>query len=247
MTILRSTSKDKSNRVVEVLLASVRSSELMLGKIIGIGLSAVFQLLVWAFFIIVGLLIFKEYIFTDIFDPSNYEGMQFATDVKNDILLNSSASRYNMFIELIYHRINYGVMLPVFFMFFAASYFFYASFFMTIGATAGSESDGQQFIIPIFLLLFLSFYAGFEAIYAPESFLAVFFAYFPFTAAMTTLINVSIGVTTSGIFQIIFSFLFLLFNAFVFLAIAARLFKNGILNSGHRLNWKTIFQWLKKQ
>jgi ABC-2 type transport system permease protein len=197
MTILRSTSKDKSNRVVEVLLASVRSSELMLGKIIGIGLS--------------------------------------------------SASRYNMFIELIYHRINYGVMLPVFFMFFAASYFFYASFFMTIGATAGSESDGQQFIIPIFLLLLLSFYAGFEAIYAPESFLAVFFAYFPFTAAMTALINVSIGVTTSGVFQIIFSFLFLLFNAFVFLAIAARLFKNGILNSGHRLNWKTIFQWLKKQ
>ena len=246
MTILRSTSKDKSNRVVEVLLASVRSSELMLGKIIGIGLSAVFQLLVWAFFIIVGLLIFKEYIFTDIFDPSNYEGMQFATDVKNDILLNSSASRYNMFIELIYHRINYGVMLPVFFMFFAASYFFYAAFFMTIGATAGSESDGQQFIIPIFLLLLLSFYAGFEAIYAPESFLALFFAYFPFTAAMTALINVSIGVTTSGAFQIFFSFLFLLVNAFVFLAIAARLFKNGILNSGHRINLKTIFQWLKK-
>ena len=247
MTILRSTSKDKSNRVVEVLLASVRSSELMLGKIIGIGLSAVFQLLVWAFFIIVGLLIFKEYIFTDIFDPSNYEGMQFATDVKNDILLNSSASRYNMFIELIYHRINYGVMIPVFLMFFVASYFFYAAFFMTIGATAGSESDGQQFIIPIFLLLLLSFYAGFEAIYAPESFLAVFFAYFPFTAAMTALINVSIGVTTSGAFQIFFAFLFLLLNAFVFIAIAARLFKNGILNSGHRINLKTIFQWLKKR
>lgn len=246
MTILRSTSKDKSNRVVEVLLASVRSSELMLGKIIGIGLSALFQLLVWAFFIIIGLLIFKEYIFTDIFDPSNYEGMQYATDVKNDILLNSSVSRYNMFVELIYHRINYGVMIPVFLMFFAASYFFYAAFFMTIGATAGSESDGQQFIIPIFLLLLLSFYAGFETIYAPESFLALFFAYFPFTAAMTALINVSMGVTTSGVFQIFFSFLFLLVNAFVFLAIAARLFKNGILNSGHRINLKTIFQWLKK-
>lgn len=246
MTILRSTSKDKSNRVVEVLLASVRSTDLMLGKIIGIGISAFFQLLIWGFVIIIGLLIFKEYVFTDIFDPSKYEGLQYASEVKNEILANSNFARYNTFIDLIYHRINYAVMLPVFLFFFAASYFFYAAFFMAIGATAGSESDGQQFIIPIFCLLLLSFYAGFQTIYSPDSFLAQFFAYFPFTAAMVALINVSIGVTSSGIVQLILGFLFLLLNAFFFLWISARLFKNGILNSGHRLTWKTVIQWLKK-
>ena len=246
MTILRSTSKDKSNRVVEVLLASVRSTDLMLGKIIGIGISAFFQLLIWSFVIIIGLLIFKEFVFTDIFDPSKYEGLQYASEVKNEILANSNFARYNTFIDLIYHRINYTVMLPVFLFFFAASYFFYAAFFMAIGATAGSESDGQQFIIPIFCLLLLSFYAGFQTIYSPDSFLAQFFAYFPFTAAMVALINVSIGVTSSGIVQLILGFLFLLLNAFFFLWISARLFKNGILNSGHRLTWKTVVQWLKK-
>ena len=246
MTILRSTSKDKSNRVVEVLLASVRSTDLMLGKIIGIGISAFFQLLIWGFVIIIGLLIFKEYVFTDIFDPSKYEGLQYASEVKNEILANSNFARYNTFIDLIYHRINYTVMLPVFLFFFAASYFFYAAFFMAIGATAGSESDGQQFIIPIFCLLLLSFYAGFQTIYSPDSFLAQFFAYFPFTAAMVALINVSIGVTSSGIVQLILGFLFLLLNAFFFLWISARLFENGILNSGHRLTWKTVVQWLKK-
>ena len=246
MTILRSTSKDKSNRVVEVLLASVRSTDLMLGKIIGIGISAFFQLLIWSFVIIIGLLIFKEYVFTDIFDPSKYEGLQYASEVKNEILANSNFARYNTFIDLIYHRINYTVMLPVFLFFFAASYFFYAAFFMAIGATAGSESDGQQFIIPIFCLLLLSFYAGFQTIYSPDSFLAQFFAYFPFTAAMVALINVSIGVTSSGIVQLILGFLFLLLNAFFFLWISARLFENGILNSGHRLTWKTVVQWLKK-
>ena len=246
MTILRSTSKDKSNRVVEVLLASVRSTDLMLGKIIGIGISAFFQLLIWGFVIIIGLLIFKEYVFTDIFDPSKYEGLQYASEVKNEILANSNFARYNTFIDLIYHRINYTVMLPVFLFFFAASYFFYAAFFMAIGATAGSESDGQQFIIPIFCLLLLSFYAGFQTIYSPDSFLAQFFAYFPFTSAMVALINVSIGVTSSGIVQLILGFLFLLLNAFFFLWISARLFKNGILNSGHRLTWKTVVQWLKK-
>ena len=246
MTILRSTSKDKSNRVVEVLLASVRSTDLMLGKIIGIGISAFFQLLIWSFVIIIGLLIFKEYVFTDIFDPSKYEGLQYASEVKNEILANSNFARYNTFIDLIYHRINYTVMLPVFLFFFVASYFFYAAFFMAIGATAGSESDGQQFIIPIFCLLLLSFYAGFQTIYSPDSFLAQFFAYFPFTAAMVALINVSIGVTSSGIVQLILGFLFLLLNAFFFLWISARLFENGILNSGHRLTWKTVVQWLKK-
>lgn len=124
MTILRSTSKDKSNRVVEVILASVRSSDLMLGKIIGIGLSALVQLVMWSVFVVIGLVIFKEFIFTDIFDPSNYEGIQYAADIKNDILLNASSSRYNAFIDLIFHRINYGVIFPVFFIFFLVSYFF---------------------------------------------------------------------------------------------------------------------------
>lgn len=246
MTILRSTSKDKSNRVVEVLLASVRSKELMLGKIMGIGLAAFLQLAIWSFVIIIGLLIFKEFVFLDIFDAENYKGLQYAESVKNDILANSSLTRYNAFIDLIYHRINYGVMLPVFLIFFLASYFFYAAFFMAVGATAGSESDGQQFIIPIFLLLLLSFYAGFQTIYAPESSMAVFFTYFPFTAAMVALIKVANGLSTSGFFQTVFSLFLLVVNALIFLQVAARLFKNGILSSGHRLTWRNIFQWLKK-
>lgn len=246
MTILRSTSKDKSNRVVEVILASVRSSDLMLGKIIGIGLSALVQLVIWSVFVVIGLVIFKEFIFTDIFDPSNYEGIQYASDIKNDILLNASSSRYNAFIDLIFHRINYGVILPVFFIFFLVSYFFYAAFFMAIGATSGSESDGQQFVIPIFCLLLLSFYAGFVAMYYPDSFLATFFAYFPFTAAMTVLVNVSTASSASGLVQVLFVLLILLCHAFIFLKIAARLVKNGILNSGHRLNLSTIWLWLKK-
>ena len=246
MTILRSTSKDKSNRVVEVILASVRSSDLMLGKIIGIGLSALVQLLIWAVFVIIGLFVFKEFVFTDIFDPSNYEGLQYAADIKNDILLNASSSRYNAFIDLIFHRINYGVILPVFFIFFLVSYFFYAAFFMAIGATSGSESDGQQFVIPIFCLLLLSFYAGFVTMHYPDSFLASFFAYFPFTAAMTILVNVSMASSSTGLIQVLFVFLMLLFNALLFLKISARLVKNGILTSGHRLNFSTIWLWLKK-
>jgi ABC-2 type transport system permease protein len=141
-SILRSVSSEKSNRIVEVLMSSVSSQKLLLGKIVGIGLSAFIQLLIWIGIIGIGLYWMRSSIFMDIYDPTVAMQTQGATD-------------YNEFVELVFEQIQFASRLFYGFLFLLAGYLFYGAFFAGIGASMGSESDGQQFLIPLILLLFL--------------------------------------------------------------------------------------------
>ncbi len=246
MTVLRGIAKDKSNRIVELMLASVKSRDMLLGKIMGIGWAALLQLFIWTLLVGLGLFVFKSFFFKDIFDASSFEGIQMSEEVKNEILTNSSIAKYNAFIDLIYHRINFWVMIPHFVLLFVLSYLFYASFFSAIGATAGTESDGQQFVIPIFVVLMVSVYAGYMSVYWPDSQLAHLFLYLPFTSAMVILINISNGFAIGSYVETMLSALILIVSSGLFLSIAARLYKNGILIYGHSLRLRNLFQWLKK-
>lgn len=150
MTISRSVSGEKSNRIVEVLLASVSPNQLMSGKIIGIGLAAIIQFFIWCIFIGLGLYFMRENLFPDMMDPQN---------VVNQELF--ASAEYNRFVELIYKGVDYGIMIPFFILFFIVGYLFYGAFFAGIGATMGTESDGQQFVIPIIFLLGFGLYSGY--------------------------------------------------------------------------------------
>ena len=228
------------------MLASVKSRDMMLGKIMGIGWAALLQLFAWTVLVGLGLFVFKSFFFKDIFDASSFEGIQMSEEVKNEILTNSSIAKYNAFIDLIYHRINFWVMMPHFVLLFVLSYLFYASFFSAIGATAGTESDGQQFVIPIFVVLMVSVYAGYLSVYWPDSQLAHLFLYLPFTSAMVILINISNGFAIGSYIETMLSILILIVSSGLFLSIAGRLYKNGILAYGHTLRLRNLLQWLKK-
>ncbi len=154
MTILRSISREKSNRIVEVLLASVHPRQLMLGKIAGIGLAAFIQFFVWTIVIGAGLYIMREYLFIDKLDASKFDVVQMTKEVQEQATLDKmfAAKEYNEFVELIYERVQFGTMITYFLLFFVAGYFFYGAFFAAIGATSGSESDGQQFVLPVIFL-----------------------------------------------------------------------------------------------
>ena len=153
MTILRSVSREKSNRIVEVLLGSVSPKQLMLGKIIGIGLAAFFQFVIWTILIGIGLYFMRENLFPDLLDASKMN----ITELSNEVLSQTSQEQffanreYNEFVELVYERINFTFMTGYFILFFIIGYFFYGTLFAAIGASSGSESDGQQFVLPLIL------------------------------------------------------------------------------------------------
>ncbi len=231
-SIMRSVSKEKSNRIVEVLLASIPSKDLLLGKIIGIGLSALVQLVFWFIVLGLGLYLFREYIFINQYDPA-----QVAAGLPSD---------YNQFVELIYERIQFGTFLFYFTLFMLAAYWFYGSFFASLGASLGSENDGQQFLIPILLLLCFSIYAGYFAVQNPTSPITTFYLYFPFTAPVVAMVKFSQGFTDGNFYQLFVSLGILVLSSILITRLAGKLFKTGLLHNGHSLRLKNIVSWLKQ-
>ncbi|HLP53835.1 MAG TPA: ABC transporter permease [Fluviicola sp.] len=233
MTILRSVSREKSNRIVEILVSTVHPRALMLGKIVGVGLSAFIQFLLWAVIISVGLYLMRETVFVNGYDPAN-------------LAQNTTSVAYNEFVELIFERIQFSSMVGYFLLFFAVGYLFYGAFFAALGAVTGSESDGQQFLLPLIALLLFALYSGYYVLNNPETQLAQLYHYLPFTSPVVVMVKLAVGYPDGQGYQLFLSLLILLVSAFAVLSLAGKLYKNGILQFGHSVRLKQIFQWLKK-
>jgi ABC-2 type transport system permease protein len=241
MTILRSVTREKSNRIVEVLLATVHPNQLMMGKIVGIGIAAFIQFTVWMLFVALGLLLMRSYIFPDLFDPSHVVAMG---EQASDSFF--AAKEYNQFVDLVYERIRFGTMTFYFILFFIVGYLFYGALFAAIGATSGSESDGQQFVLPLIFLLCFALFAGYYSLQNPESGLATLFHYLPFTSPVVVMVKLSLGYAPGHAYEIWMSLIILMLSAAGVLLLAGRLYRNGILQFGHRLRFGMLLRWLKR-
>ena len=246
MTILRSVSREKSNRIVEVLLASVHPNQLMFGKILGIGLAAFIQFAIWMIVVGAGLFYVREMLFPDMLEASNL--VQMTNDVKDQAQMDQmfAAKEYNEFVDLVYERVQFGTMTAFFLLFFVAGYMFYGAFFAAVGATSGSESDGQQFVLPIIFLLCFALYAGYYSLQNPDSSMAALFHYLPFTSPVVVMVKLALGYEPGQAYEIWMSLFVLILSAIGTLMIAGRLYKNGILQFGHRVRLGMILRWLKK-
>lgn len=230
MTILRSSSKEKSNRVAEVMLSIIKPGQLLMGKILGIGLSALLQTVLWFLGIALGLFILRITVFPDMFQASN-------------LLENDGLYMNNSWVTLIYEKINFMVMLPWFMLVFILTYLFYGSIFAALGAAQGSESDGQKFLIPIFLLLLLALFSGYFIIENPQSAMSSFLSQFPVTAPMILMIKLALGIEDKDIWTFISSLLIMAVAAWGFLIFASRVYRKALLTNGYRLNWRRFLGW----
>lgn len=230
MTILRSSSKEKSNRVAEVMLSIIKPSQLLMGKILGIGLSALLQTVLWFLGIALGLFILRITVFPDMFQASN-------------LLENDGLYMNNSWVTLIYEKINFFVMLPWFMLVFILTYLFYGSIFAALGAAQGSESDGQKFLIPIFLLLLLALFSGYFIIENPQSAMSSFLSQFPVTAPMILMIKLALGIEDKEIWTFISSLIIMAVSGWGFLIFASRVYRKALLTNGYRLNWRRFLGW----
>ena len=215
MTIFRATVREKSNRIVEVLLASVRPEQLMLSKITGIGLVALLQLLGWAMVLSLGLLFLQQTVFLDVFDPSNWG--------------EAGPQRLNPLSSLVFEQLNLPFLLLHFILFFAASFLFYGSLFAVLGARSSADADGQQFLLPLIFIVAFGIFAGIYAIYYPNTTLTEVLTYLPFSSPVLAFITLAKGATVVGYTTIIISLLILLAAALLLLKLAGRWYKQHIL------------------
>jgi len=248
MTILRSVSREKSNRIVEVLLGCVSPKQLMMGKIIGIGMAAFFQFLIWVVFIGFGLYFMRENLFPDLLDAANMNVSQLTQDMlgQNGQDQYFTAKEYNQFVELVYERVNFYNMTAYFVLFFILGYFFYGTLFAAIGASAGSESDGQQFVLPLIFMLCFALYSGYYTLNNPESTMATVFHYLPFTSPVVVMVKLSQGHPEGHAYELYLSMFTLILSSLGVLYLAGKIYANGILQFGHRVRLKHLFRWVKE-
>ena len=215
MTIFRATVKEKSNRIVEVLLASVKPSQLMMGKIAGIGLVALLQLFGWILVMGLGFWILRHTLFVDLLDPSYWQG--------------TAGVRLNPLSDFLFEKLNFGFLLFHFLLFFLASFFFYGALFSVLGARSAADADGQQFLIPLLLLIVFGLVAGGFYIYYPAAGLSNFFQYLPFSSPVLAMIQLAQGATLDAYMTVLLSWLVLVLCAILLLWLASRWYKKTIL------------------
>ncbi|MFT5754744.1 MAG: ABC-2 type transport system permease protein [Flavobacterium sp.] len=233
--VMRSVIEEKTNRIIEIIISSVKPFQLMMGKIIGNSLAGILQFLIWA---IVGGILF--------FILSYVLGMQMGASSPTDVAANAEVSSFAANFPLYINELKslpIATLLISFIIYFIGGYFLYSSFYAAIGAAVDSETDSQQFLLPIILPLVLGVYIGFFTVLNdPHGTIATVFSIFPLTSPIVMLMRIPFGVP---LWQILLSMV-ILFATFIFVVwFAAKIYRVGILMYGKKPTWKELYKWLK--
>lgn len=264
--VMSSVIEEKSSRVVEVLMSSVKATELMFGKIIGVALVALTQFLLWILLTIMLLgiamgIMGKDKIMGIFDDDSTTEMVQqmSATGGLNpgDIDLESAlaaasdttavAAGEPSGMDVVMStlgNINIGQIVIAFLFFFVFGYLLYASLFAAIGSSVENEGDSTQLQLPVTIPLMIGFFVALYAFKAPGSQLVFWFSMIPFTSPIVMLARIPFGVAT---WELVLSIV-LLVGTFIACAWAsAKIYKVGILMFGKKSTFKDLWKWLKQK
>ncbi|SHG32319.1 ABC-2 type transport system permease protein [Flavobacterium fluvii] len=234
--VMRSVIEEKTNRIVEIIISSVKPFQLMMGKIIGTSLAGLLQFSIWA---IIGL--------TLMFAASAFLGIDATPVTKiHPEMMNSSLQGFALNAKTIIIGLQSLPIATIFFSFvvyFIGGYFLYSSFYAAIGAAVDSETDSQQFLLPIIMPLVLAVYIGFfTVINDPHGTIATVFSMIPLTSPIVMLMRIPFGVPW---WQIAISITILFATFFFVVWFASKIYRVGILMYGKKPTWKELYKWLK--
>ena len=238
--------EEKSSRVVEVLVSSVKATELMFGKIIGIALVAFTQFILWIVLTVALVGIGGKFIGQDVLSSlgDNPAGMVQGMGMNADQLSSISEQGDLAVVLNTLRNLPYGRIILVFFLFFFFGYMLYASLYAAIGSAVENEGDTQQLQIPVTIPLMIAYFIAIFAFNAPESRVAFWGSMIPFTSPIVMLARLPFGVEN---WELILSLGLLIITFIVCAFISAKIYKVGILMFGKKSTWKDLWKWLKQK
>lgn len=231
--IMTSVIEEKTNRIVEVVVSSCRPFQLMLGKIIGVGLVGLTQMAIWiALLAIVGTIAGSVLGISSMpTDTISAEQMASAADMGAiESIMRQTLS------------INYGPIILNFVLYFIGGYLLYSSLFAGLGSAVDQASDSSQFTTPVILIMIIALYAGIACMDNPSGPMAVWCSIIPFTSPVVMMVRLPFGVPT---WQLLLSIGLLFATALAIVWIAARIYRRGILHYGQKTSFGTLFKWIK--
>ena len=224
--VMRSVIEEKTNRIVEIIISSVKPFELMLGKIISVALVGLSQFAMWIILGFVFLLIANGFIPLDI-DVTNLN--------TNEAVLSSEIGSSLIVLPI-------KSLIFVFLVYFLGGYLLYGSLFAAIGSASDQETDSQQFIFPITIPLIVSFVLVQVVIDNPHGGLAYWLSMIPFTSPIIMIARIPFGVP---IHEILLSISLLIGGFLLTTWVAAKIYRVGILMYGKKISYKELWKWLK--
>ncbi|HZW78784.1 MAG TPA: ABC transporter permease [Flavobacteriaceae bacterium] len=234
--IMRSVIEEKTSRVIEVIISSVKPRVLLLGKILGTTLAGITQFLIWVVLILILMTVVSSFFGVD---TSSMTATQQALEASAD------GSAQDFYATIMMEVMNMPLLnlTIMFILFFIGGYLLYASLYAAVGAAVDSETDTQQFMMPILMPLILAVYVGmFTVIENPHGSVSQIFSYIPLTSPVVMLMRIPFGVP---IWQQIVSVAMLFATFALIVWVAAKIYRVGILMYGKKPTYKELLKWLK--
>ena len=231
--------QEKTNRIVEVIISSVKPFELMMGKIIGIAMVGLTQFLMWVILTAVITTVGSAILGLNM-DVNSLQQMQ-QVGVHSSLQTQAMPSEMqNLFIAL--NGLNYVQIIGLFIVYFLGGYLLYASLFAAVGSAVDNETDTQQFSLPIMLPIIFAIYAGIFSAQNPDGPLAFWCSMIPFTSPIVMMVRLPFDVP---VWQIVLSISILILSFVGTTWMAAKIYRTGILMYGKKVTWKELWKWLR--
>jgi ABC-2 type transport system permease protein len=246
--VMRGVMEEKSNRIVEVIISSVKPFQLMMGKIVGIALVGLTQFLLWV--VLTGIL----FSFASSLMLPEMAGapMDAQIQMTEEVAKQASSDPMNQaalndVMELIFFRVNWPVMLGMFIFYFLGGYLLFASLFAAVGAAVDNETDTQQFMMPITIPLVFGFIVSEFALTNPEGAAVFWFSQIPLTSPVVMMVRVAMGFDSGSIWQLFLSMALLVAGFLGAVWLAGKIYRVGILMYGKKVTYKELWKWLRFQ
>ena len=246
-TVMRGVLEEKTTRIIEVIISSVRPFQLMMGKIIGVALVGLTQFLLWVVLTAVVYSSVSAFMLKGKSDKEKIEIMMKSRPGMNSSMLDkgidmNSDSETPAKLTAIMETINFPLLIGMFIFYFLGGYLLYSALFAAIGAAVDSETDTQQFMFPVTIPLILAYIVSISVINNPQGNVAFWFSIIPFTSPIVMMVRIPFGVHWT---QLVLSAV-LLIVGFIFTTwMAAKIYRTGILMYGKKVSYKELFKWLR--
>lgn len=231
--VMRSVLEEKNNRVVEIIISSVKPFELMMGKILGVTLVALTQFLIWISMSVIGALVLNTGFASF---QKNIPGGNQELASKLDIAQIATQISHSLL------ELNIPLIIFVFIVFFLLGYIFYSSIYAAIGSAVDNETETQQFTLFAILPLTLGMYGSFSLMNNPDGPLGFWLSIIPFTSPVAMIARIPFGVPA---WQIALSIALLLGTTIFMIFLAGKIYRVGILMYGNKATLKEIWKWIR--
>jgi len=247
--VMRGVIEEKTSRVVEVIVSSVKPVQLMMGKIIGIALVGLTQFVIWVLltFAIVGVVkatVLKDKNITEITQTVPQSLMNEEQQAEAQAQIQQANPQLSEFSKLFESAMNqpWALIIFSFIFYFITGYLLYASIFAAIGSAVDNETETQQFMLPVTIPIILALMVAMGTMTNPESSLSLWFSIIPLTSPIVMVARIPFGVPA---WQLILSMGLMVVTFILFVWMAAKIYRTGILMYGKKTSWKEMWKWLR--